>query len=114
MTRISLTQFLLEDQRQRNKPDSEFVLLLNDVATSCKQIASAINKGALADTMGNLTSQNVQGETQKQLDVISNDIFIQTNQRHANYTNQKHKAHPVEKRNFINTICISFCKIELL
>ena len=80
MTGMTLTQFLLEEQRKIHKPDSEFILLLNDIATSCKQIASAINKGALAGTMGNLASQNVQGETQKQLDVISNDIFIQTNQ----------------------------------
>ena len=44
-------------------------------------IASAVNKGALSGVMGSLESENIQGETQKKLDVITNDIFMQTTER---------------------------------
>jgi fructose-1,6-bisphosphatase I len=35
--------------------------------------------------MGSLTTENIQGEMQKQLDVISNDIFLQANQKAGYY-----------------------------
>jgi len=76
----SLTQFLIEQQRRNGHATGEFTLLLNDIVTACKKISSAVNKGALVGTMGSLESENVQGETQKQLDVITNDIFLETNQ----------------------------------
>ncbi|MFA6179118.1 MAG: class 1 fructose-bisphosphatase [Candidatus Methylopumilus sp.] len=80
MSNCTFTQFLLEEQRKNNNADSEFILLLNDIASACKHISSAICKGALAGTMGSLETENVQGETQKHLDVITNDIFLQANQ----------------------------------
>lgn len=80
MNTTTFTQFLLEEQRSNHNHDSEFILLLNDIASACKHISSAVCKGALAGTMGSLESENVQGETQKQLDVITNDIFLQANQ----------------------------------
>ena len=57
------------------------LLMLPDIAESCKKIAIAIDSGALEGNMGSLASENVQGEVQKALDVISNDIFIESNQR---------------------------------
>lgn len=80
MNNTTFTQFLLEEQHSNNNPDCEFILLLNDIASACKHISSAVCKGALTGTMGSLESENVQGETQKQLDVITNDIFLQANQ----------------------------------
>lgn len=85
MTGITFTQFLLDEQHKNHKIGSDFILMLNHIATSCKKIAIAINQGALAGNMGSLATQNVQGETQKQLDVISNDIFIETNQVAGHY-----------------------------
>lgn len=76
----TITQFLIEEQRKAGGATGEFTLLLNDIVTACKKISSAVNKGALVGTMGSLESENVQGETQKQLDVITNDIFLETNQ----------------------------------
>lgn len=52
-----------------------------DIAAACIDIAAAISQGALSDSLGELDSDNVQGERQKQLDVISNDIFLQYCQR---------------------------------
>jgi fructose-1,6-bisphosphatase I len=56
-------------------------LMLDDIVNACKKIAIAIDSGALEGNMGSLGSENVQGEVQKALDVITNDIFIETNQR---------------------------------
>ena len=76
MSGLTLTQFIIEEQRRFTGATGEFTLLLNDVVTACKKIANQVNKGALLGTMGSLDSENVQGEVQKQLDVITNDIFI--------------------------------------
>lgn len=56
------------------------IAILNDVITACKKIAIAIDSGALEGTMHNLASENVQGEVQKALDVITNEIFIESTQ----------------------------------
>ncbi len=79
-TGTTLTQFIIEEQRHVAGATGDFTSLLNDVVTSVKVIANAVNKGALVGTMGALDSQNVQGETQKKLDVITNDIMIRANE----------------------------------
>ncbi len=50
--------------------------VLKDVVAASKEIAVAIDEGALKGNMGNLGSENVQGEEQKALDMITNDIFV--------------------------------------
>jgi fructose-1,6-bisphosphatase I len=80
MSGITITQFLIDEQRKIDGATGEFTLLLNDIVTACKKISVAVNKGALVGTMGNLESQNIQGEKQKQLDVITNEIFLESNQ----------------------------------
>lgn len=85
MEKTTFAQFLLDEQRLRDVHDNEFILLLNDIATACKSISRAVCKGALMGVMGSLESENIQGETQKQLDVISNDIFIEVNQAAGYY-----------------------------
>lgn len=74
----SLTQFLIHEQRKTPSASGNFTLLLNDIATACKSISHAVNRGALAGTLGGADSENVQGETQKQLDIITNEIFIES------------------------------------
>ncbi|OQW69079.1 MAG: fructose-bisphosphatase [Proteobacteria bacterium ST_bin12] len=51
--------------------------LLSDIEQAVKKIAIAIDEGAIAGNMGSLASENVQGEVQKTLDVITNDIFVE-------------------------------------
>ena len=41
-----------------------------------KSIANALKNGALANVLGSLETENVQGETQKKLDVLANEIFL--------------------------------------
>jgi fructose-1,6-bisphosphatase I len=50
------------------------------VARAVKAIAVNVSKGALAGVLGEAGSDNVQGEAQKKLDVIANDILIQANE----------------------------------
>ncbi|MCA8883971.1 MAG: class 1 fructose-bisphosphatase [Rhodobacteraceae bacterium] len=73
---MTYIQFLL-DERRRLDTDRDLTTLLHSVATACKAISNTLKNGALADVLGSLESENVQGETQKKLDVIANDIFLQ-------------------------------------
>lgn len=76
MYKLSLSQFLFNAMQKEEAVTTELSPLLMDIAQACKEIALAISQGALQNTMGSLNAKNVQGETQKQLDVICNDIFI--------------------------------------
>ena len=80
MKRISLTQYLVEQQREHGHIPPQLRLLIEVVARACKQIAIAVNKGALGDVLGSANSENVQGEIQKKLDVISNEVLIEANE----------------------------------
>ena len=63
--------------------NNELEQMLKDIVAACIQISVAIDKGALNDAMGSLDSENVQGEVQKALDVICNDIFIEATQQNS-------------------------------
>ena len=82
--RPTLTQFLIEQRRRYPNATGDFNALILNVALACKAIARSVSHGALGDMLGNhgdeQASINVQGETQKKLDVISNDIFIKSNE----------------------------------
>ena len=78
--RISLTQYLVEQQRRHGNIPGQLRLLIEVVARACKQIAISVNKGALGEVLGSAGSENVQGEVQKKLDIISNEVLIEANQ----------------------------------
>ena len=72
----TLTNYIIENQRHMLGARGEFTGLLNDLSVACKKIADLVNKGDLVNVLGSVESQNVQGETQKKLDVIANDLMI--------------------------------------
>jgi fructose-1,6-bisphosphatase I len=78
--KISLTRYLVEQQRQEGHIPSQLRLLLEVVARACKSISQAVNKGDLGDVMGSADSENVQGEVQKKLDIIANEVLIEANE----------------------------------
>jgi fructose-1,6-bisphosphatase I len=80
MKRISLTQYLVEEQRQHHSIPAELRLLIEVVGRACKTISHSVGKGALGEVLGALESENVQGEVQKKLDVISNEILLEANE----------------------------------
>jgi fructose-1,6-bisphosphatase I len=51
------------------------ITVLTTIADGCREIARNIGRGALADVLGAAGAENVQGEEQKKLDVIANDIL---------------------------------------
>ena len=76
----SLIQFIIEEQRAIPGASGDFTGLISDVVSACKQIAHDVNKGALIGVLGSAGSENVQGETQKKLDIITNEVFIKANE----------------------------------
>ena len=80
MSRITLTQYLVEQQRKKQAVSAEVRLLIETVARACKAIGHAVGKGALGGVLGSLDSENVQGEVQKKLDVLSNEILLEANE----------------------------------
>ena len=79
-SKISLTRYLVEQQRVGGLIPSQLRLLLEVVARSCKSISQAVNKGALGGVLGSADSENVQGEVQKKLDIIANEVLIEANE----------------------------------
>ena len=77
---ISLTRYLVEQQRVDGLIPAQLRLLLEVVARYCKSISHAVNKGALGGVLGTAESENVQGEIQKKLDIIANEVLIEANE----------------------------------
>jgi fructose-1,6-bisphosphatase I len=73
----TLTNYIIETQRGIEGATGEFTGLLNDIATACKKIASLVDKGDLIGVLGAAGSENVQGEEQKKMDIITNEVFIE-------------------------------------
>jgi fructose-1,6-bisphosphatase I len=78
--KVSLTRYLVEQQRAKGNIPPTLRLLLEVVARSCKSISRAVNQGALGGVLGSAGSENVQGEVQKKLDIIANEELIQANE----------------------------------
>ena len=79
MRRVTFTQYLVEQERKRKTVPAELRLLLEVIARACKAISHAVSKGELADVLGAAGTDNVQGEAQKKLDVISNEVLVEAN-----------------------------------
>jgi len=77
---ISLTQYLIEQQRLHDNIPAQLRLLIEVVARACKRISISVNKGALGDVLGTAHTENVQGEIQKKLDIIANEVLIEANE----------------------------------
>ncbi len=76
LKKVTLTQFIIQQQRDLPEASGTFTLLLNNIVTACKQIAQQVNKGQLIGVLGSAESENVQGEVQKKLDIITHDIMV--------------------------------------
>jgi fructose-1,6-bisphosphatase I len=65
----------LNSQLQKDGAPLELILLIRTLLAACKEISFRVSQGELAGVLGSTLSENVQGETQKKLDVISNQIL---------------------------------------
>ena len=78
MANLSLTHYLIRCEREHGL-DPELRLLLETVARACKSISHAVGLGALGGVLGGAGTTNIQGEAQKKLDVLSNEILVEAN-----------------------------------
>ena len=84
--KLTLAHFLYEDVRNEPQATGELASLINDIAAACKAVAKLVNHGDLAGNLGGAVGQNVQDETQKELDVLANDTFLTWTRRGGQLT----------------------------
>lgn len=80
MTQRTLARYLTEEQRNKGVITADLKFLIEVVSRACQAISIAIGKGGLGGVLGEAGSDNVQGEAQKKLDVLSNDILLDANE----------------------------------
>ncbi|MDH5473993.1 MAG: class 1 fructose-bisphosphatase [Gammaproteobacteria bacterium] len=76
-TGMKLKQFLLHAKRTGVELPFDLIELIHEVSITCKEIAATVSRGELSGVLGVAGSENVQGETQKELDIITNDIMVE-------------------------------------
>ena len=100
--RTTLSKFLIEQQRETNNLPADLRLLIEVVARACKAISYNVSKGALGEALGTAGSENVQGEVQKKLDILSNEILLDANEWGGNLaamaSEEMEKIFPIPNR----------------
>ena len=74
---VTIERFIIEQERE-HAPEATGALsgILYDIALAAKMIANKVRNAGLADILGSAEQENVQGEVQQKLDVLSNDILV--------------------------------------
>jgi fructose-1,6-bisphosphatase I len=80
MAQRTLARYLTEEQRNKGVITGDLKFLIEIVSRACQAISIAIGKGGLGGVLGEAGSDNVQGEAQKKLDVLSNEILLEANE----------------------------------
>lgn len=73
---MTLTRFVLNEQRKVEGATGSLTLLLNSLLTAIKAISTSVRRAGFAKLGSTVGRANVQGEEVKQLDVIANNLFI--------------------------------------
>jgi fructose-1,6-bisphosphatase I len=68
----------LQDLSARGGASEALAQVVVETAGACARISRLVAKGAIAGALGSAGSQNVQDEEQKKLDIISNDLMLET------------------------------------
>lgn len=71
----SLETFLSEKLNQTEEK-KRLAIVIKAIAESVKQVAIMVGTAPLAGQLGKLNNQNVQGEQQAKLDLLTNDCFV--------------------------------------
>ena len=80
MAQRTLARYLIEEHRTKGRIPADLKFLIEVVARACQAISIAVGKGGLGGVLGEAGSDNIQGEAQKKLDVLSNDILLDANE----------------------------------
>ncbi|KAJ6819939.1 uncharacterized protein M6B38_398520 [Iris pallida] len=73
---MTITRHVLNEQSKHPEARGDFTILMSNLVLGCKFVCSAVNKAGLAKLIGLAGDTNVQGEEQKKLDVLSNEVFV--------------------------------------
>ncbi|KAJ2201905.1 Fructose-1,6-bisphosphatase, partial [Coemansia sp. RSA 520] len=73
---MTLTRYVLEEQRQHPDATGDLTIAMNAVQLGCKFVEACVRKARLINLVGLAGNTNVQGEDQKKLDVLSNEMFV--------------------------------------
>jgi fructose-1,6-bisphosphatase I len=73
---ITLSFHLIQTQKEHKEASGDFTQLMSSISTACKFISSKVRKAGLANLYGSTTTSNTTGDVQKKLDVIANEVFI--------------------------------------
>jgi len=73
---VTIERYIIEQERLHPEATGALSGILQDLALAAKMIASKVRLAGLVDVLGEHGTENVQGESQKKLDVISNDIIV--------------------------------------
>ncbi|KAI3993208.1 hypothetical protein MKX01_009951 [Papaver californicum] len=73
---MTITRFVLNEQSKHPESRGDFSILLSHIVLGWKFVCAVVNKAGLAKLIGLAGETNVQGEEQKKLDVLSNDVFV--------------------------------------
>jgi len=71
---MTLTRFMLEETR-KNPDMQDFESLMGSIQLACKSINNLVMKAGMTNLLGLAGEVNIQGEDQKKLDVLSNDVL---------------------------------------
>lgn len=100
-SQLTLRQYLLQEQA-RNTGLVNFAALMEDIAQATRKIGYLVSRGALGGALGSADTANVQGETQKKLDVISNQIMLESLEWSGHWaalaSEEMDDAHPIPAR----------------
>lgn len=81
---MTLTRFLIGEQRKYPSATGELTTLLNALQTAIKSVSSAVRKAGMTNLFGLANSTNISGDEVKRLDVLSNELFM--NMLKSSYT----------------------------
>ncbi len=74
---LTLTRFVMEEQRKHANATGDLTLVLQSIALACKAVSNAVRKAGISNMYGIANNQtNTSGDKQQKLDILSNEVFI--------------------------------------
>lgn len=75
---ITLGEFIIGNQKDFPYAKGELSSLISSIRLAGKVVNQAINKAGLSEILGKAGIENIQGESQAKLDIMANDVFVET------------------------------------
>jgi len=94
---VTLTRFIIEEQRKHPEATGDFTSILRDVALAAKVIGRSVRKAGLIDVLGATGEENVHGERVQKLDEYANEVIFNAldNRGHLCLMASEESAEPI-------------------